>query len=162
MDMTKVANFILYIIENKATQITDKKVSILLFLIDFQSLQENGEKIFSDEYIKESRHPMPKKLSEIFKIIANNEDVDEDDENLFLIQELLDFVDIEVIDKQKFIELQFLKYEEEFNASLFSKEEMKIIDNILKEYKETSVRNIANACFKIDKVRETQNGEVII
>jgi len=162
MNITKVANFILYMVENKVSQITDKKVSIMLFLIDYQSFKTNGIKIFDEEYIKQARHPIPKKLNEIFEIIANNEDLDEGDENLYLIQELLDFVDIEVINKQKFIELEFLKYEEEFDDSLFSEDEMKIIDNILNQYKKTSVRNIANACFKIDKLRESKKGEIIL
>jgi len=36
MDITKVANFILYMIENKVSYINDKKLSILLFLIDYK------------------------------------------------------------------------------------------------------------------------------
>lgn len=131
-------------------------------MIDFKSNQANGEKIFNDIYVKEARNPEPKALTELFEIIANNEDLDEDDERLYMIQELLDFVEIEVIKKPNFTELQFLKYEEEFDRSLFSNEEIKIIDDVIKEYKDTSVRNIANACFKIDKVRETKKGAIII
>lgn len=162
MDITKIANFILYMIENKVSFINDKKLSILLFLIDYKSLQTYDTKIFKEVYIKEARAPEPKMLTEIFDIIANQEDLEEDDERLYLIQELLDFVDIEIVKKPKFIELQFVKYEEEFDNSIFTKKEFLLIDSVLKKYKDTSIRNIANECFKIDKVRQTPKGEVII
>ncbi len=162
MDITKVANFILYMIENKVSYINDKKLSILLFLIDYKSLQTYDVKIFGEEYIKTARAPEPKILSELFDIIANQEDLEEEDERLYLIQELLDFVDIEIVNKQNFIELQFIKVEEEFDKSVFTKKELKLIDSMIEKYKDTTVRNIANACFNIEKVRETAKGETII
>jgi len=162
MDITKIANFILYMIENKVSYINDKKLSILLFLIDYKSLQTYDVKIFDEEYIKMPRAPEPKVLTELFDIIANQEDLEEEDERLYLIQELLDFVDIEIVEKQNFIELQFIKYEEEFDKSVFTKKELKLIDSMIEKYKDTTVRNIANACFNIEKVRETAKGETII
>ena len=162
MDITKVANFILYMIANKVSHINDKKLSILLFLIDYKSLQTYDMKIFGEDYIKAPRSPEPKILTELFDIIANEEDLEDDDERLYLIQELLDFVDIEIVKKTNFIELQFVKFEEEFDKSIFTRKELKLIDSIIEKYRDTTVRNIANACFKIDKVRETANGEVII
>ena len=162
MDITKIANFILYMIENKVSHINDKKLSILLFLIDYKSLQTYDIKIFGEEYIKAPRNPEPKILTELFNIIANEEDLEEDDERLYLIQELLDFVDIEIVKKPNFIELQFIKVEEEFDKSIFTRKELKLIDNIIEKYKNTTVRNTANACFNIEKVRETINGEIII
>ena len=162
MDITKVANFILYMIENKVSYINDKKLSILLFLIDYKSLQTYDVKIFGEEYIKAARAPEPKILTELFDIIANQEDLEEDDERLYLIQELLDFVDIEIVKKPNFIELQFIKYEEEFDKSIFTKKELKLIDSMLEKYKNTTPRNIANDCFNIEKVRATPTDEVII
>jgi len=162
MDITKVANFILYMIENKISYINDKKLSILLFLIDYKSLQTYDVKIFEEEYIKAPRAPEPKILTELFDIIANQEDLEEEDERLYLIQELLDFVDIEIVEKQNFVELQFIKVEEEFDKSVFTKKELKLIDSMIEKYKDTTVRNIANACFNIEKVRKTAKGKTII
>jgi hypothetical protein len=142
--------------------LNDKKVAIMLFLIDYNHLKYCGKKIFNDEYIKGTRHPEPVIISELFDIVANEEDLDEDDERIFLMQELLDYLDIEVIEKEKFIELNFIKMEEEFDESIFSKDELKTINKIVMDYKDTSSRNIANDCFKIDEVRNTPKGEVII
>lgn len=161
MDITKVSNLILYMLDQNVLHINDKKLSILLFLIDHEAVQKTSSKIFGDEYIKTARHPEPKSLTEIFEVIANDEDLEDGDYKLDMIQELLAFVEIEITQKQSFIELKFLPYEEEFDRSIFTKDEMKIIETIVKKYKDTSPRNIANDCFKIEKVRATPKGQVI-
>jgi len=161
-DMTKIANVILYMIHKQVKNLNDKKLLILLFLMDYNHQKFCGKKIFGDEYIKQSRNPEGRILSEIFDIIANEEDLEDDDARLFLIQELLDYLDIEITSNEKFIELKFLKMEEEFDESLFSKDEMKSIHKVVSEFQNTSVRNIANETFKIEKVRKTALGEVII
>ncbi len=162
IDITKIANVILYMLDNKVTQLNDKKLSILLFLMEYNHLENCGEKLFGEEYIKTNRNPEPKVIGDIFDIIANDIDLDEDDERVILITEILDYLDIEIIAKEKFIELEFIKMEEEFDSSMFTKEEMKTIDKIINNHKEDTVRKVANACFKIDKVRETAVGELII
>ena len=162
IDITKIANVILYMIHKKVTHLNDKKLSILLFLIDYNHKKYCGKTIFNEEYIKDSRHPEPVVLGELFSIIANNEDLEEDDPKLYLIQELLDYLDIEVIEKKSFIELQFIKMEEEFDEELFSADELKTIHKVVLEYLNTTPRNIANDCFKIDIVRETPKGEKVL
>lgn len=162
IDMTKVANVILYMLHKQVKHLNDKKVAIMLFLIDFNHQKYCGKKIFNDEYIKGSRHPEPVVVGELFDIVANEEDLEEDDERIFLMQELLDYLDIEVLEKEKFIELNFIKMEEDFDESIFDKDEIKTIHKIVSQYQDTSTRNIANECFKIDEVRNTPKGEVII
>ena len=52
--------------------------------------------------------------------------------------------------------------EEDFDESIFDKDEIKTIHKIVSQYQDTSPRNIANDCFKIDEVRNTAKGEIII
>ena len=162
IDMTKVANVILYMLHKKVKHLNDKKVAILLFLIDYNHQKFCGQKIFNEDYVKGSRHPEPVIISELFDIVANEEDLEEDDERIYLMQELLDYLDIEVVEKEKFIELNFIKMEEECDESIFSKDEMKTIHKIISDYSDVSPRNIANDCFKIDIVRTTPKGGIII
>ncbi|MFA7083943.1 MAG: type II toxin-antitoxin system antitoxin SocA domain-containing protein [Arcobacteraceae bacterium] len=162
IDMTKIANVILYMLHKQVKNLNDKKLLILLFLIDYAHFKHCGKKIFGDEYIKQNRHPEGKILSEIFDIIANEEDLDEEDARLYLIQELLDYLDIAVASNEKFIELTFLKMEEEFDESLFTKDELKTIQKVINDHQNATVRNIANETFKIELVRTTNIGEVII
>jgi uncharacterized phage-associated protein len=160
--MTKVANVILYMLHKQVKHLNDKKVAIMLFLMDFNHQKFCGQKIFNETYIKGSRHPEPVVVGELFDIVANEEDLEEDDERIFLMQELLDYLDIEVLEKEKFIELNFIKMEEDFDESIFDKDEIKTIYKIVSQYQEMSSRNIANECFKIDEVRNTAKGEIII
>lgn len=162
LNITKIANVILYMLDNKVKHLNDKKLSILLFLIDNSYLETSQTKIFGDSYIKNSRNPEPKILSEIFDIIGNSEDLKEDDERLYIIQELLDHLDIEILEKKSYIELKFIKMEEDFDKTIFSKGELKTIENIVSKYKEETPRKLANICFSIDKVRETKKDEIII
>lgn len=162
LNITKIANVILYMLDEKVTQVNDKKVSIMLFLMDYNHKKATGEKLFGEEYIKDKRNPEPVILSELFDIIANAEDLEEEDERLFLIQELLDYLDIEIHTNEKFIELKFIKMEEEFDESLFTKEEIKTIKKIVDKYKDESPRKVANACFQLEEVRETSLEEIII
>lgn len=160
--MTKVANVILYMLHKKVEHLNDKKLSIMLFLIEYNHIKFCDKKIFNEEFIKNSRNPEPVLLGELFDVIANNEDLEEEDERLYFIQELLDYIDIEVVERKKFVELKFLKMEEEFDESIFDEDEMKTIHKIVSEHKDTSPRNIANSCFQIDDLRKIENGSVII
>ncbi|WP_417333863.1 type II toxin-antitoxin system antitoxin SocA domain-containing protein [Halarcobacter sp.] len=162
IDITKIANVILYMLEKDVKHLNDRKVAILLFLMDFENQKKTGEKIFNEEYIKDKRNPEPVVIGEIFEIIANSEDLDEEDERLYIIQELLDYLDIEVLTKDKFIELKFIKMEEEFDKSLFSRKELNSIEAIIEKYAEDTARKVANATFKIQKVRDTALNEIII
>jgi hypothetical protein len=160
-DMTKVANVILYMLHKKVKNLNDKKLLIMLFLIDYNHFKHCGKKILGDAYIKHNRNPEGMILSEIFDIIANEEELEEEDERLFLIQELLDYLDIEVRANEKFIELSFIKMEEDFDESLFSKDELITIQKVINEHQNSTPRNIANETFKIEDVRKTAIGELI-
>ncbi len=162
LNITKVANTILYMLKMKVSHLNDKKLSVLLFLIDYHHEERFNAKIFDETYIKSNRNPEPKILSDIFDIIANSEDLEEDDERLYIIQELLDHLDIEVLTKEKYIELNFIKMEEDFDESIFTKDELDTITTITQKYKKLTPRKLANICFNIDKVRETKINEVII
>jgi hypothetical protein len=149
-------------IENKVENLNDKKLSSLLFIIDYTHLEDHGEKIFGEEYLKEKRTPTPKIMGDIFDIIANDIDLDDEDDRLFIITELLAYLDIEILEKEKFIELNFLRMEEEYDKTIFSKKERKTIETIVEKYKKETPRQMANATFSIDKVRTTPVGEIII
>lgn len=162
IDITKISNAILYMLEQDVKHLNDRKLSILLFLIDFEYFKNHGEKIFGEKYLKQKRNPEPVILSDIFDIIANEEDLDEEDERLYFITDMLDFLDIEILTNDKFIELKFLKMEEDFDSSMFNKKEMQTIKEVVQKYKNDTSRTIANACFNIDEVRETKIGEIIL
>ena len=162
LNISKIANTVLYMIDNKVAHLNDKKLSTMLFLIDYNHLENCSNKIFNEVYIKTNRNPEPKTIANIFNVIANDKDLDEEDERLYIIQEFLEYLDIEIYNKDKFNELKFIKMEEDFDESLFSKDELKTINKVVTLYKKETPRKMANICFSIQKVRETNNGEIII
>jgi hypothetical protein len=147
---------------NKVENLNDKKLLALLFMIDNTHLEEHGEKIFGDEYTKEKRTPEAKIMGDIFDIIANDIDLEEDDERLYIITEFLDSLDIEILEKEKFIELNFVKMEEDYDKSVFTEIEKITIGTTVAKYLKETPRQMANATFQIEKVRTTAIGEVII
>lgn len=151
-------------LDKKVKHLNDRKLSILLFLMDYQHYKNFEKKIFDETYIKNNKNPQGKTLNELFEIILNEEILEDEDERVYLIEELLEYVDIEIIKKDNFNELQFFRNENEetFDDELFEKEELKTINKIIKEYKDQTVRNCANACFDIELFRETLKDEVII
>jgi hypothetical protein len=162
MDMTKVANVILYMLHKQVKLLNDKKLSILLFLMDYNHLKYCGKKIFGDEYIKGSRSPEPKILSELFEIIATEEVLEDEDDRVFFIQELLDNIDIDIIERENFTELHFVEIGIDYDETLFDDNELKTINKLVLQYKEATPRVIANDTFKIDEYRAKEKGEVII
>ncbi len=162
MDMTKVANVILYMLHKQVKLLNDKKLSILLFLMDYNHLKYCGKKIFGDEYIKGARSPEPKLLSELFDVIINEEILEDDDERVFFIQEILDNVDMDIIERENFTEVKFVEIGIEYDEDLFDDDELKTINKLVNQYKEATPRVIANDTFKIDEYRAKEKGEVII
>ena len=161
-DISKIANATLYMLENKVVNLNDKKLEALLFMIDYTHYKKHEEKIFGDEYIKAKRSPEPKIMGDIFNIIANDIDLDENDERMYIITELLEFLDIEILEKEKFNELVFVKMEEEYDKTLFTQKERNTIEAIATKYAKETPRQMANATFSIEKVRTTVLGDIII
>jgi len=162
LDVTKVANVILYMLHKQVKLLNDKKLSILLFLMDYNHMKYCGKKIFGDDYIKTPRAPEPIILSEIFQIIASDEVLEDDDERVYLIQEILDNVDIDIIEKENFTELKFVEIGVEYDETIFDEDEIKTINKLVNQYKESTPRVIANDTFKIDEYRVKEKGEVVI
>jgi len=149
-------------LENKVVNLNDKKLEALLFMIDYTHYKKHEEKIFGDEYIKAKRAPEPKIMGDIFGIIANDIDLEENDERMYIITEFLEFLDIEILEKEKFIELGFVKMEEEYDKTLFTQKERNTIEAVVAKYAKETPRQMSNATFSIEKVRTTPIGEVII
>ncbi|WP_418180506.1 type II toxin-antitoxin system antitoxin SocA domain-containing protein [Aliarcobacter lanthieri] len=162
IDMTKVANIILYMLHKQTKTLNNKKIELMLFFMENNHLSFCNEKIINETFIKDKRGVKAVVLSELFEIIINEDILDEEDDRVYFIQELMDFLDIEIVEKENFKELKFAKLDEDFDEGIFSKDELRTIHKIVTLYKDTSVRNLSNECFSIDKVRLTENQEVIL
>ena len=68
--------------------------------MDYNHLKFCGAKFLMKNILKGARHPEPVILGDLFDIVANQEDLEEDDERIYLMQELLDYLDIEIHEKK--------------------------------------------------------------
>jgi len=161
INMTKIANIILYMLHKQVKNLNNKKVELLLFFIEQNHLNFCNKTIVNETFIKDKRGVKALVLDELFEIILNEENLEDEDDRVFFIQELLDFLQIDIIEKESFKELKFSKLDEDFYEDIFTKEELKTIHKIVNLYKDTTVRALSNECFSLDKVRTTKQGEVI-
>ncbi|WP_198305812.1 type II toxin-antitoxin system antitoxin SocA domain-containing protein [Arcobacter vandammei] len=162
IDMTKVANIILYMLHKQVKALNHKKVELMLFFMEHNHIAFCGEKIINETFVKTPRGVKPLVLDELFSIIIDEiEFEDEEDDRVFFIQELMDFLEIDIVQKENFKELKFHKLDEDFDESLFTKDEMTTIHKIVSLYKDTSVRNLSNECFSLQNIRDKQTDEII-
>ena len=139
-----------------------KKIELLIFFCELNHLNFCGKKILGETFIKTSRGVKAEVLDELFTLILDEvEFEDEEDDRVFFIQELMDFLEIEIVEKERFKELKFSKLDEDFDETIFTSDELKTIHKVVTLYKDTSVRNLSNECFSIDLVRNTETNEVI-
>ena len=161
-DITKIANIILYMLHKQVKSLNNKKIELMLFFMEFNHLKFCEKKIVNEIFIKEKRGVKASTLGELFDLILDEVILDEDDERVYFIQELMDFLEIDIVEKDSFKELKFKKLDEDFNEDIFSKDELKTVHKVVTLYKDFSVRNLANECFSIDLVRKTADGEIVI
>lgn len=161
-DITKIANIILYMLHKQVKSLNNKKIELMLFFMEFNHLKFCEKKIVNEIFIKEKRGVKASTLGELFDLILDEVILDEDDERVYFIQELMDFLEIDIVEKDNFKELKFKKLDEDFNEDIFSKDELKTVHKVVTLYKDFSVRNLANECFSIDLVRKTADGEIVI
>ena len=163
IDMTKVANIILYMLHKQVKALNHKKIELMLFFIEYNHLNFCNQKIVNETFIKTSRGVKPLVLDELFNLIIDDvEFEDEEDDRVFFIQELIDFLEIDIVEKPTFRELKFAKIDEDFDETIFTYDELKSIHKVINLYKDTSVRNLSNECFSLEKVRKSENGTIVL
>ena len=161
-DITKVANAIIYMLDSESRFLNHRKIALMIFLVDFYHLEQYGVKVFGDDYVKDPREPKSVMLDNLFQVIIEDDEIDETDDSYFLIGELMEYLDIDVIHRGRYKELKFFKRYESFNDEMFSETEFEILEYIIKKYKNETSRKTANSIFRIDDFRAVDNGDIII
>ena len=106
IDMTKIANIILYMLHKQVKALNHKKIELLIFFIELNHINFCGKKILGETFIKTPRGVKAEVLDELFTLILDEvEFEDEEDDRVFFIQELMDFLEIEIVEKERFKEL---------------------------------------------------------
>lgn len=130
-DVKKIANAIIYFIDNNVHNLGFTKLMKLCFYADKYHLEEYGKAIFNHSYTKMPRGPVPTWLYSIIRTsVSGTYDYDFQEEvNIFN-----DYVDISHQKNGNYEQYIFTK-KQDFNNKFFSKTQLKILDKVIESFK---------------------------
>lgn len=140
-DVKKIANAIIYFIDNEVQNLGSTKLMKLCFYADKYHLEEYGKPIFNHTYTKLPKGPVPLWLYSIVRTsISGRFDYDfEEEVNIFN-----EYIGISEISYGEYTQVIFTKREDaEFNNKFFSKTQLKVLNKVIEEFKTISAADIS-------------------
>ncbi|MBP1681045.1 MAG: hypothetical protein H6Q35_1384 [Proteobacteria bacterium] len=130
-DVKKIANAIIYFIDNNVCSLGATKLMKLCFYADKYHLEEYGKPIFNHTYTKLDKGPVPTWLYSIIRTsISGDNDYDFSEEvNVFN-----QYVNVAIEESGKYKQHIFIK-KMDFDKQFFSKSQLAILDQVISEFK---------------------------
>lgn len=156
-DVKKIANAIIYFIDNNVHSLGSTKLMKLCFYADKYHLEEYGKPIFNHSYTKLPRGPVPTWLySIVITSISGNYDYDFQEEvNVFN-----EYIGIEEVSYNKYIQVIFTK-KQEFNNKFFSKTQLKILNKVIEEFRTITAAEISELSHTTNAWKNVEMNEQI-
>ena len=156
-DVKKIANAIIYFIDNNVHSLGSTKLMKLCFYADKYHLEEYGKPIFNHSYTKLPRGPVPTWLYSIVRTsISGNYDYDFQEEvNVFN-----EYIGIEEVSYNKYIQVIFTK-KQEFNNKFFSKTQLKILNKVIEEFRTITAAEISELSHTTNAWKNVEMNEQI-
>lgn len=156
-DVKKIANAIIYFIDNNVHSLGSTKLMKLCFYADKYHLEEYGKPIFNHSYTKLPRGPVPTWLYSIVRTsISGNYDYDFQEEvNIFN-----EYIGIEEVSYNKYIQVIFTK-KQEFNNKFFSKTQLKILNKVIEEFRTITAAEISELSHTTNAWKNVEMNEQI-
>ena len=152
----KVANAIVYFVDNGVEYFGKTKLMKLMFFADKYHLQKYMRPIFADTYIKLPFGPVP--ALTLGTIDSINEFEKDDFESY--VDEFLKYIIVNEQYNGKYKKTTFVK-KQDFNEELFSISELEILEQIAKEFKSFTAKQISDYSHDFDEYKYTNDNEVI-
>jgi uncharacterized phage-associated protein len=156
-DVKKIANAIIYFIDNNVHSLGSTKLMKLCFYADKYHLEEYGKPIFNHSYTKLPRGPVPTWLYSIVRTsISGNYDYDFQEEvNIFN-----EYIGIEEVSYNKYTQVIFTK-KQEFNNKFFSKTQLKILNKVIEEFRTITAAEISELSHTTNAWKNVEMNEQI-
>ncbi len=156
-DVKKIANAIIYFIDNNVHSLGSTKLMKLCFYADKYHLEEYGKPIFNHSYTKLPRGPVPTWLYSIVRTsISGNYDYDFQEEvNVFN-----EYIGIEEVSYNKYTQVIFTK-KQEFNNKFFSKTQLKILNKVIEEFRTITAAEISELSHTTNAWKNVEMNEQI-
>ena len=152
----KVANAIVYFVEKDVKHFGKTKLMKLMYFADKSHLEQYGRTMFFDDYYKLPRGPV---ASLTLNIINNLNEEDGEDFRSYTD----DFLNILELKIQTDDEQKITKFipKTTFKKELFSKSELKIIEEVSKKYKDYTKDEISHESHLLKEYINTQMNSII-
>ena len=149
-NIEKVANFIIYSIDNNVENFTKTKLMKLMFYSDKYHLQKYGRAIFGDDYYKLPHGPVPTLTLNIINSINEPDNVDLED----YVKKLSNYVSTSITYYKDNKVVSFNKTRD-FDRDLFSQSEMDIFKKVINDFISTSASEISEISHSTPEYRNT-------
>lgn len=156
-DVKKIANAIIYFIDNDVQSLGSTKLMKLCFYADKYHLEEYGKPIFNHSYTKLPRGPVPTWLYSIVRTsISGNYDYDFQEEvNVFN-----EYIGIQEVSYNKYTQVIFTK-KQEFNNKFFGKTQIKILDKVIEKFRIITAAEISELSHTTNAWKNVEMNEQI-
>jgi len=155
-DTTKIANAIIYFLNNNVKHFGKTKLMKMMFFIDKSHLQKYGRVVFFDEYYKYERGP----VAHLTLSIINSINEVEKDDMEYYTKKFENFLEIkDVINGDEQITSFIAK--KEFDGTLFSRSEIKVFNEIIKKYGASTKEEISEISHSLKEYKDTKYKNLI-
>ncbi len=155
-NIEKVANAIIYFLDNKIEHFGKTKLMKIMFFSDKLHLQKYGRTIFNDEYYKYQRGP----VAHLTLNILNSINEIENDDLKAYSDSLSSIVKLDIVNDNGEKITSFIP-QQNFNNTLFSKSEISVFDTISEQYKAYTKEDISKASHKLTEYINTKLNNII-
>ena len=152
----KVANAIIYFLDNNIAHFGKTKLMKLMFFTDKLHLQKYGRVVFFDEYYKYERGP----VAHLTLSIINSINEVEKDDMEYYTKEFEDILAIKNINDSNEKITSFIA-KKDFNKNLFSRSELKVFDEIIKKYALLTKEEISDISHGLKEYSNTKFKNII-
>lgn len=156
-DVKKIANAIIYFIDNNVCNLGVTKLMKLCFYADKYHLEAYGTSIFNHTYTKMDHGPVPTWLYGIIRTsISGVIDYDFEKE----VKIFNDFISLSQVDSGTYNQVIFSK-KQDFNNKFFSKSQIKVLDQVIQDFKNITAKEISELSHQTNAWKNVEINEQI-
>jgi len=156
-DVKKIANTIIYFIDNNVKSLGITKLMKLFFYADKYHLEKYGKPIFNHTYTKLPRGPVPTWLYSIIRTaISGASDFDFQSE----VEVFNKYIGVQEKNDGEFTRIEFIK-KQQFDQKFFSKSQINILNQIINEFKNITATDISEKSHNTKAWRSVEANQQI-
>lgn len=156
-EIRKIANAIIYWIDNNVEHMGKVKLMKLMFYADKYHLENFGRSIFGHQYSKLPRGPVPELTRSVLEFVINK---NSDEDHVGLVEEFTKYIDVEPAKRFGYSSVKFFG-KQEFSERIFSKSEIQALKFVVDSFKHLNGEEISEISHQTKAWKDTEMYEPI-